>query len=136
MKRKRRDPPSLMQLRRLYYRASRASAKAFKHDAVVLHDALLEAFPEAYGEEIEKAHERAEDSKREQLVFFKGDKLRLRHLRDPMAARLMLFTRHQRAGEGWGKRQGPADTFALQRLMKEGTMSDPGVIVYRTRGYL
>ena len=70
-RRARRDPRSLLELRRLAYRAQ-PTAWGFGRVDVreVLHDALLETFPEAYPRYIRLADRLARDRGRTYFVFF------------------------------------------------------------------
>lgn len=125
----RRDPRSLLELRRFAYRAAREPAARY-----VLHDALLETIP-AYHEEIATAERLAKKIKsREYAVAFypmrmgRYDRQRGRiWKRTPVSASL-LFTIET----------GPRGLPSLKTRAWERELSPSGgvVITYRTRGYL
>lgn len=74
MKRQRRDPRSLLELRRLAYRAQPTAWGLGRADVrEVLHDALLETYPEAYPRYIHLADAWARNRGRTYLVFFQPE---------------------------------------------------------------
>ena len=145
MRRRLRDPRGLMELRRLAHRASR-SPEARE----VLHDALLETFPEQYTEAIEDVHRAAHAldarglqrygyGKAEYVIFFSTRMLRWKKLgaRPHLSA---LFVPVASPFTGFMEpRSEKVHTEAIERYLRASrsdTRIKKGVIVYRTRGPL
>lgn len=143
MRRRLRDPRSLMELRRLAHRAPR-SPEARE----VLHDALLETFPEQYTEAIEDVHREAREAldlrrygygKVEYVIFFSTQMLRWKKLgaRPHLSA---LFVPVASPFTGFMEpRSEKVHTEAIERYLRRSqidTRIKKGVIVYRTRGAL
>lgn len=74
-----RDPRNLMELRRLALRAQPSQwSYGRPAERAVLHDALLETFPETYPKYIKKAERLAKIHKETYLVFFQPQYLKAR----------------------------------------------------------
>jgi len=132
-----RDPRSILELRRLAYKAKRTPGMR-----EVLHDALLETFPAEYEEAIQRAYQEAE-SHREKFIVFLPSRLSRSHRKHPPE---MLFVIRDNMTIG----QEDTTTKALEarffRKPEPGRTNFGGlpnipsfrsaVIVYRTRGEL
>ena len=149
-RRARRDPRSLLELRRLALRAPR------DHDArLVLVDALLETVPRVFERYIEQANTEDERSGLEQLVWFRPERMRpyRREMPEPLFGEpiprkkltrwspLNWFYTSAERTKLWHQSDFPPKTndieTALQRVNAALDLPTKShVIVYRTRGYL
>ena len=132
-RRARRDPRSLLELRRLALRVRR------NPDArEVLHDALLETFPREYEAWIRAAQQRAKKFKNDEFaVVFYPSRLKRRMLFDAGVLRRRLLPESL-----FNLTDNPIkkmiDTSTLEDEIHYWIQGEPrsGVVVYRTRGYL
>jgi len=143
MKRRRRvkrDPRSLLELRRMAYKARRSIGMR-----EVLHDALLETFPVEYEEAIRHAHQEAKTkddfAAREKFIVFLPSRLKRQIYTRRKHPSDMLFLVRDNVTVG----EEDTTTRALEERMNRtsGFGSLPNIpsfrsaiIVYRTRGYL
>ena len=133
----RRDPRLLLELRRLALRAKRSSEAR-----EVLHDALLETFPEQYAEAIEDVHVAATKGpiQIEYVIFFSTRMLRWRKLGSrPHLSALFIPEASPFTGFMESPPSEKVNTRTIERYLQSSrsdTRIKSGVIVYRTRGYL
>lgn len=130
----RRDPRSLLELRRLAYHTPRDHAAR-----LVLHDALLETVPAIFERYVSQAHEEDKRTGLEQIVWFRSSgttphyiyekkKKKREQRRSPL-----LYWFYQTANLPGSTSQ----TIDVERAQRKSMGFERGmVIVYRTRGRL